>query len=85
MPGWEEHPGKRHLTLTPTLLVSLVDTSTGDQDIMDNRKDAFTTDIVSVAVLDSGVMQNGSFVQHHAPAMNTSSKGDFIGMKVIEA
>jgi hypothetical protein len=74
-------PNKRTLIFC----ISPVDACTGNQDLIYDCEDTFTSYPETIAVPDSGIVQNGSFVEQHSSAMNIASKWYFIGMEVIEA
>ena len=62
---------------------SSIDTGTGHQDIVDDSEHAFTCNPRAVFVLDSSIVQDCSLVKTDSAAMDFTSKGDFIWVKVF--
>jgi len=52
---------------------------------MYNREDAFTADPFLVLALDASIVEDGSFVHSHTPAMDLAGKGNLLRVEVIEA
>ena len=70
---------------TLVLCISPIYACAGNYDLIYDCEDTFTSYPEAIAVPDSGIVQNGSFVEQHSSAMNIASKWYFIGMEVIEA
>lgn len=71
--------------LTLALLTPMVDAGAGHQNIMDNRKRAFTAYPLPVDISDAGIVQRRSFVHENIASVNIAGKWDFLGMEIVEA
>lgn len=62
-----------------------IDTGTGDQHIIDYGEYAFAIDVLTILILDAGIVKRCSFVHLHTETMNFPSKRDLFWMKIVEA
>ena len=61
----------------------MIDSSTTDQDIMNNGEDAFTSDPGAILVFDATVVQDGGFVKLDAASVYLFGEDDLIFVEVV--
>jgi hypothetical protein len=52
---------------------------------VNDREDTLATNPLAITVLDSSIVQDSSLVKLHPSHVDVFGKGNFIGMKIIEA
>lgn len=71
--------------LTLTLLVRVVDASTSDEDVMNDRESAFTAYPLPMHVTDTCIVQGRGFVHQDAASMDIAGEWHLLRMEVVEA
>lgn len=70
---------------TFTLLIAPVNADACYKNVMHHGKAALAADPAAISGPNTSIVEDGSFVQEHAPVVDVTCKRDLVGVKVVEA
>ena len=72
-------------SLTLVSRIPTIDTGTGNQNLIDDREDAFAGDPLAISASDGGVVKDGGSIELDTTAVDVARKRNLIRMKIVKA